>query len=120
MERCDDGGLLVGTNVPLPDDARVRFRAGTPPVGCTHLACTRCGATVRHFDGVQLQRELLSGDEYAQLWDAADASAFPLLRAAVIPRIRFYFCRCFNFYTAGVVAAPSREDADWACAGHPA
>jgi hypothetical protein len=116
---CDEGGLLVGTGFPLPDDARVRHRAGEPPVGCNRLGCKRCGATVRHFDGVQLQRELLSGDEFAELWAARDAAAFPLLRAAVVPQIRFYFCKCFNFYTAGSVTAPSRDDTDWACTGHP-
>jgi hypothetical protein len=114
MVMCDEGGLLVGTGIAITDAARV----GGPPAGCSKLACKRCGSTVRHFDGVQLQRELLSGEEYAELWAAPDPRAFKLLRAAVVPAIRFYFCQCFNFYTAGAVAAPSREDADWVCAGH--
>jgi len=115
---CDEGGMLVGTQHPIPADATQRYRAGGAFLGCSNLVCGRCKATVRHFDGVQLSRELLSGDEYAQLWSASDARAMPLLQAAPVPQIRFYFCKCFNFYTAGAVSAPSREDADWACAGH--
>jgi hypothetical protein len=119
MQSCDDGGLLVGTGTAIPDDPHTRYLTGGPPVGCSRVACSKCGADVRHFDGVQLTRELLSGDEYSQLWQTIDPATFPLLRKAVVPQIRFYFCKCFNFYTAGVVPAPSRDDADWACAGHP-
>jgi len=36
----DDGGLLVGTNVAIPDDARVRHHAGSAPVGCSRDAAT--------------------------------------------------------------------------------
>lgn len=118
MATCDDGGMLVGTEHPIPADPHARFTRGGSMLGCNHIVCQRCHATVRHFDRVQLSRELLSGDEYAQLWAAANASAFPLLRASVVPQIRFYFCQCFNFYTAGAVSAPSREDADWTCGGH--
>lgn len=117
---CDDGGLLVGTATLIPGDPYARYMKGGPHVGCNRLACSRCGAAVRHFDGVQLVRELLSSDEYAQLWAAVAPTTSPLLRTASIPQIRFYFCKCFNFYTAGIVYAPSREDAGWACAGHPA
>lgn len=116
---CDDGGLLVGTGHPMPTDPREAYREGGSLIGCNRLRCARCGAMVRHFDGVQLARELLSGDEYAALWATVDQTGFPQLRAAPIPQVRFYFCQCFNFHTAGAVAAPSREDADWSCAGHP-
>jgi hypothetical protein len=116
---CDNGGLLVGTAHAIPDDPRAAYREGGALLGCNRLRCARCGAMVRHFDRVQLTRELLSGDEYAALWSAADPTSFALLRAAPVPTVRFYFCECFNFHTAGAVSAPSREDADWSCAGHP-
>lgn len=116
---CDEGGLLVGTQYPIPTDPRARYGSGGPVVGCSRLRCGRCGAMVRHFDRVQLARELTSGDEFAQLWATTNPTAFPLLQTAPVPQIRFYFCQCFNFYTAGAISAPSRDDSEWACAGHP-
>jgi hypothetical protein len=110
--------MLVGADEAIPSDPRTYYQSGGPLIPCSHLVCGKCGADVRHFDGYQLKRDLLSGDEFGQLAATTDPNQFPLLRKASVPTIRFYFCKCFNFYTAGAVSAPSRDDCDWACAGH--
>src|SRR5438477_2934419 len=115
---CLEGGLLVGTQHPLPTDPSQHYQVEGQFVGCNRLFCDDCKSFLRHLDGYRLKRDLLSGDEFAQLAAVSDPAALSFLSKTIVPNLRLYFCRCQYHETSGTFAAPDKEDASWRCAGH--
>jgi hypothetical protein len=115
---CYEGARLLGTNNPVPTDPRAHTARGEP-IACNRLACDKCGADVRHFDGYRLEQGRLSTAELAELMKTADASSFAPFESASDASYRFYFCLCFSFSACGETSVEHQQDFPWACAGHP-
>ncbi len=121
---CDQGGRLSGADWPVPTDPAERDHPGDPsPVPCSRLGCPRCGAEVRHRDGVQRA----DGVEITPpvLWERiADGGAHPALEGHRPSRL--YACRCMS-WREGLSRSLDDPDRDlldeapppWRCAGHP-
>jgi len=117
---CEGGGFVVGPSGDLPFDASDHHRSGlTVMLGCNHLRCNHCGATVRvgppgrGIDEDAVPRELYAAEDLATV---------------TIPKTsaRLYTCRCDSFEARQVAQAmdherdsPSAPHMPWSCAGHP-
>ena len=115
--RCDRAGWLVGPEGSVTDRA---WREGSPPSGCGHLVCGRCGRAVRSIAGALLARRP-SAAEWLVIHDGGDWSAWVESDHAC-HAYRTYLCGCRAFpasRAADLQELALDDDLSWECAGHP-
>jgi hypothetical protein len=115
---CADGGLLVGSDLPIPSDPRVR-RTDGERVGCNRITCDRCGCPVRQVEGRRLARFLTPEEIEALYTDPDPRGSAALSVAADGEAFRTYVCRCSVADVAGMRFIVDVEVGAWRCSGHP-
>src|SRR5947207_14237202 len=89
---CEAGGFLVSGNSELPDDpSEYQAEMRRPAIGCNHLACSNCGATVRSQPAL-FPLALDSARDWAAIYATEDWSTLPGM--AREPAYRLYVCKC--------------------------
>jgi hypothetical protein len=118
---CLDGGLIVGMEDQIPEDASSLYTAQGKWIGCNRIFCSVCRSWVRHLDGVRIWKSQPGPDEMKQLYADENASRSPLLTNGAGGDLRrTYLCRCSWADIAGVKPIPYVDGVDgWYCAGHP-
>lgn len=116
QDRCDRGGWLVGPGDLIADRA---WREGSPPWGCSHLVCGRCGREVRSFAGVLLARRP-DPAEWRAIHGGGDWSAWLESDGGTLDW-RTYLCGCRAFPASRAVDLQGLavdDDLSWECGGH--
>jgi hypothetical protein len=115
---CRDGGLLVSSRTPIPDDQGEFYGTSRLDlVPCSHLVCSSCGEVVRSVANRQVPGGTLPSD----LYDVSNWRRSDLLTTTDLPA-RAYACRCsfMNVVSDTLIASlASGAPLGWGCAGHP-
>ena len=115
-DRCERGGWLVGPGDPIADTA---WQEGSPPWGCAHLVCGRCGRGVRSFVGA-LPARRPDPAAWLAIHDGGDWSAW-LESDEGTHDYRTYLCGCRAFpasRTVNLRELAVDDDLRWECGGH--
>ncbi|MBN2498196.1 MAG: hypothetical protein JXR96_26635 [Deltaproteobacteria bacterium] len=118
---CAAGGLLVGSQYPLVDEAHPPPDDGDLAagryVGCSCIRCASCGRRVRHFERV-VWRKVPSLAELEKAYRARDYSSL-LAPAEKAVDNRCYACACGH---GGTFHFQALDEIDfwpaWYCEGH--
>lgn len=129
---CAYDGWLVGPQRDIPTDAHEYCWLGrTPVIGCSHLRCSVCGATVKQKPGFLIPGALAAfgSPEWRArvdaLYERDDWDALPFVKRE--PTYRLYVCRCGpveesferGLSTTSVSGNPDGGDPiPWTCQGH--
>ena len=122
MKYCESRGYLVGAQRLLPTDPRHYAVAGGPLVGCNHIQCSTCGASVRNWPGFRIAAQPITRAEHAELYATrAPESSRYLTRDGGGDQFRVYACQCSHTEIASATDLDRGfiEFDGWACAGHP-
>ena len=115
---CRDGGLLVSSRTPIPDDQGEFYGTSRLDlVPCSHLVCSSCGEVVRSVANRQVPGGTLPSD----LYDVSNWRRSDLLTTTDLPA-RAYACRCSFMNVVSdtlIVSLASGAPLGWGCAGHP-
>jgi hypothetical protein len=113
---CDEGGLLVGSDLPIPIDP-ARARAPGEKLGCSSIRCETCHSPVKRLDGFRTTRQLPPADRsLAMLHESMTPEGWPLRKDGAY---RTYLCKCSWTDTSGIKYISSLDYVgDWQCQGH--
>lgn len=121
---CANRGTLTAPRRLIPADPTVFLYTGCSLlIPCSNVVCSRCSATVRCFDGLNIDgpRSLL-----AAAYAAPDPRGLDGVRRGE-SGCRQYLCRCSAYLCRGAIGLYLAKDMEyrtglpqtWACAGHP-
>lgn len=124
MSTCFSRGFLVNGEAVIPTDPTDLMVENLAIVGCSHLVCAGCGATVRNAIGLSF-RTKDDRTDLAQIYATTDLAAHPALQPARAD-YRLYLCKCSRWLeTSQSELGDPDPDPDrdptmpWGCAGHP-
>jgi hypothetical protein len=113
---CADGGLLVGTKFPIPEDPHQFYRDGGDVIGCNRVYCSRCKSWVKHIDQQRIWKRRLEPVDHEKLYESLDPKLFDVFFPERL--FRTYLCRCNWADTPSLKQLGFGDIDGWDCAGH--